>query len=330
MKSKIEIVKSRIKGSVFGVAVVDALGGPVEFQPRGSFEPVSDFQYNFNFDVPPGTWTDDTSMTLCLAKALIDSQGRFVVQAAIHNYVKWHDNGYLSATGHCFDIGFCTAQALRTWQKYFIRNPGIQKDDPAGHEAGQSAIDQALKREKYCGNGSLMRVSPIGLVYFRDINQALENAAASSDVTHPYPTCAECCEIYTKLIVRAMNNATKEDLAAEVAATMFRDSKIKDRLLRYKSLQDWQATPEHDIDSLGYVLSTLEAALWSFFTTSTFESGALRAVNLGCDADTVGAVYGGLAGAFYGMGEIPSRWVEALQKKEVIEEIASGLASLGQ
>ncbi|KAL4792263.1 ADP-ribosylation/Crystallin J1 [Aspergillus venezuelensis] len=330
MKSEIETVKSRIKGSVFGVAVVDALGGPVEFQPRGSFEPVSDFQHNFNFDVPLGTWTDDTSMTLCLAKALIDSQGRFVAQAAIRNYVNWYNNGYLSATGHCFDIGFCTAQALRTWQKYFARNPSIQKDDPAGHEAGQSAIDHALKREKYCGNGSLMRVSPIGLVYYRDMNQALENAAASSDVTHPYPTCAECCEIYSKLLVRAMNDATKEDLAAEVAATIFRDNKIKNRLTRYKSLQDWQATPEHDIDSSGYVVSTLEAALWSFFTTSTFESGALRVVNLGWDADTVGAVYGGLAGAFYGLGEIPSRWVGALQKKEVIEEIASGLASLAQ
>ncbi|KAL4950620.1 ADP-ribosylation/Crystallin J1 [Aspergillus filifer] len=303
MKLEIEIVKSRIKGSVFGVAVVDALGGPVEFQPRGSFEPVSDFQHNFNFDVPPGTWTDDTSMTLCLAKALIDSQGRFVAQAAIRNYVNWHDNGFLSATGHCFDIGSCTAQALRTWQRYFDQNFGIQKDDPAGHEAGQSAIDQALKREKYCGNGSLMRVSPIGLVYYRDINQALENAAASSDVTHPYPTCAECCEIYTKLIVCAINDATKEDLAAEVATTIFRDNKIKDRLTRYKNLQDWQATPERDIDSSGFVLSTLEAALWSFFTTSTFESGALRVVNLGWGCGYRGCSIWGSGGCVLRVGE---------------------------
>ncbi|KAL4945290.1 hypothetical protein BDV06DRAFT_39322 [Aspergillus oleicola] len=330
MVSEIDIVKSRIKGSVFGVAVVDALGGPVEFQPRGSFEPVSDFQHNFNFNVPPGTWTDDTSMTLCLAKALIDSQGTFVAQAAIRNYVNWHNNGYLSATGHCFDIGFCTAQALRIWQRYFDQRPGIQEDDPAGHEGGQSAIDQALKREKNCGNGSLMRVSPIGLAYYRDMNQALKNAAASSDVTHPYPTCAECCEIYTKLIVSAINGATKENLAADVAAMVFRDKKIKRRLSQYKSLQDWQATPERDIDSSGYVVSTLDAALWSFFSTSTFESGALRVVNLGWDADTVGAVYGGLAGAFYGLEAIPSRWIEGLQKREVIEDIASSLASLAQ
>ncbi|KAL4919077.1 ADP-ribosylation/Crystallin J1 [Aspergillus aurantiobrunneus] len=322
------MIKSRIKGSVFGVAVVDALGGPVEFQPRGSFDPVTDFQHNTNFDVPPGTWTDDTSMTLCLAKALIDSKGTFVAQAAIRNYIKWHDAGYLSATDDCFDVGAGTTKALTIWQRYFDRSPDIQRDDPAGHEGGQPAIDKALKRENYCGNGSLMRVSPIGLVFFCDIDEALQNAAASSDATHPYPTCAECCVIYTKLIVRALNGANKEDLAREVAATTFKDKKLKERLSRYTRLQDWEATNGNGINSSGYVISTLEAALWSFFSTSTFESGALRAVNLGWDADTVGAVYGGLAGAFYGLEAIPSNWVGRLQKREVVEEIASDIASL--
>lgn len=175
-----------------------------------------------------------------------------------------------------------------------------------------------------------MRVSPIGLVYFRDMDKALHNATASSDATHPYPTCAECCLIYTKLIVRALNGASKADLAQEVVSTEFKDTKLKQRLSRYASLQDWQATDEDDIKSSGYVVSTLDAALWSFFSTSTFESGALRAVNLGQDADTVGAVYGGLAGAFYGLEAIPSRWVAGLQKRELVDEIASGLVSLGQ
>ncbi|KAL4786561.1 ADP-ribosylation/Crystallin J1 [Aspergillus varians] len=321
-------VKSRIKGSVFGVAVVDALGGPVEFHPRGSFDPVSDFQHNANFDVPAGTWTDDTSMTLCLAKALIDSKGTFVAQAAIRNYIKWHNDGYLSATDDCFDVGNGTTKALMIWQGYFDRLPYIQKDDSTGHEGGQPAIDKVLKREHYCGNGSLMRVSPIGLVYFHDMDEALYNAAASSNATHPYPTCAESCEIYTKLIVRALNGASKEDLAREVAATTFKDKKLRERLNGYSGLQDWEARAENSIDSSGYVVSTLDAALWSFFSTSTFEGGALRAVNLGWDADTVGAVYGGLAGAFYGLEAIPSKWVGGLQKKEVVEEIASGLVSL--
>ncbi|KAF7169105.1 hypothetical protein CNMCM5623_001913 [Aspergillus felis] len=304
-------VQSRIKGSIFGVAVVDALGGPVEFQRRGSFPPVTHFMHNHNFDVPPGTWTDDTSMTLCLAQSLIASKGNFNPQAAIRNYIEWYENGYLSATDECFDIG-----------------GHIREDDTKGHEGGQPEIDRALKREMFCGNGSLMRVAPIGLVYFRDMDRALSNAALSSNATHPYPTCVECCQIYTRLIVRAMNGASKEDLAREFASTAFVDVKLNQRLGRYSSLADWENTDGDEIKSSGYVLSTLEAALWAFFTTSTFASGAFKVVNLGDDADTVGAVYGGLAGAYYGLEEIPAEWIAGLQKKAVVEEIASGLCSL--
>ncbi|EDP49054.1 ADP-ribosylglycohydrolase family protein [Aspergillus fumigatus A1163] len=281
-------VQSRIKGSIFGVAVVDALGGPVEFQPRGSFIPVTHFIHNDTFDVPPGTWTDDTSMTLCLARSLIASKGNFIPQAAIRNYVKWHENGYLSATDECFDIGSGTRQALMIWRRYFDRSPHIRENDP----------------------------------------NALSNAALSSNATHPYPTCAECCQIYTRLIVRALNGASKEELAEEFARINFTDVKVKQRLDRYSSLTDWENTDEEHIKSSGYVLSTLEAALWAFFTTSTFKSGAVKVVNLGDDADTVGAVYGGLAGSYYGLEEIPADWIASLQKKNVVEEIASGLCSL--
>lgn len=175
-----------------------------------------------------------------------------------------------------------------------------------------------------------MRVAPIGLVYFRDMDEALYTAGCSSDVTHPYPTCAECCKIYTRAIVLAVNGTCKEDIALRLGGTTFRDAKVKQRLGGYASIKDWEDRDEDDIKSSGFVLSTLEAALWAFFTTSTFESGALRAVNLGYDADTVGAVYGGLAGAYYGLEEIPAEWIGDLQKKEVVEDIASGLASLSQ
>jgi ADP-ribosyl-[dinitrogen reductase] hydrolase len=181
----------------------------------------------------------------------------------------------------------------------------------------------------FCGNGSLMRVAPIGLFYFRDLDMALSNAALSSDATHPYPTCAECCVIYTRAIVSALHGATKEKLATEIANTQLRDPKLSHRLEGYKSLEEWHTRDESDIKSSGYVVSTLEASLWAFFSTSTFQEGALRVVNLGDDADTVGAVYGGIAGAFYGVEAIPEKWIEGLQKKEVVDEIASGLASLG-
>ncbi|EER26690.1 ADP-ribosylglycohydrolase family protein [Coccidioides posadasii C735 delta SOWgp] len=319
---------SKIKGSIFGVAVVDALGGPVEFHRRGSFAKVTGYRHNANFGVPPGTWTDDTSMTLCLAQALIESKGTFVSQAAIRNYIKWWKEGYLSSTGYCFDIGAGTASALGIWLRFFQRRASIREDDPDADNDEQPEIDRALKREIFCGNGSLMRVSPVGLVYSHDLDQALSVALRSSMVTHPYPTCAECCMLYTKLIVCAVNGGTKEDIAREFASTPFNDQNVRLRFLKYTGLTDWMATEERTIESTGFVISTLEAALWSFFTTSSFQEGALRAVNLGHDADTVGAVYGGLAGAFYGFESIPAEWLEGLQRKDIIEEISSGLVSL--
>ncbi|KAI9376460.1 ADP-ribosylation/Crystallin J1 [Aspergillus egyptiacus] len=323
-------LQSRIKGSIFGVAIVDALGGPVEFKARGTFKPISDFRHNSNFGLAPGTWTDDTSMTLCLGKSLIDSGGVFIPQACIRNYIRWYRDGYLSATGQCFDIGIATRRALDIWSEYFERMPQIGADDTEGHEGGQGEIDRALKRETCCGNGSLMRVAPIALVYFRDMDRALSNAAGSSDVTHPYPTCAECCVVYTRLLVRILHGAGKEELAGEIGGMVFNDEKLKQRLAGCKDLADWGRRKEDEIDSSGFVVSTLDAALWAFFTTSSFESGALRAVNLGWDADTVGAVYGGLAGAFYGVEGIPERWVLGLKRREVVEEVAEGLVGLCQ
>ncbi|KAL4869609.1 ADP-ribosylation/Crystallin J1 [Aspergillus spectabilis] len=230
-------LQSRIKGSIYGVAVVDALGGPVEFQPRGSFELVSSFQHNENFDVPPGTWTDDTSMTLCLAKSLIDSK----------------DTSRLRATA----LISVPAQP-----------PHLLKDNPAAHEGGQPAIDKALKQESFCGNGSLMRVSPIGLVYFRDMNEALYYTAASSEVTHPYPTSAECCMIYTKLIVLSLNGTSKEGLVRAIANTKIKDAKIKQRLSGYTSLAEWEAKDENGIKS-----STISAHLqWGYHGVNGYQS----------------------------------------------------------
>ncbi|KAK2734696.1 hypothetical protein FQN57_001466 [Myotisia sp. PD_48] len=322
-------LESRIKGSIYGVAVVDALGGPVEFHARGRFPKVTDYQYNTNFAMPPGTWTDDTSLTLCLAKSLIDSKGEFVSQDAIRNYIKWYQNGDLSATGKCFDIGNCTRQALMMWNTYFPpQEKGIPEDAPNALVEGQKAVDKALKRKAFCGNGSLMRVAPIGLVFYRNLELALSNAALSSDVTHPYPVNAECCEIYTTLIVHCLNGATKTDLAEDIATASFLDPNITSTLEDYTDIDSWKAKDIESIQSSGYVIHTLEAALWAFFTTDTFQEGAIRVVNLGDDADTVGAVYGGLAGAYYGLENIPGKWLDGLQGRDIVEKIASDLASL--
>lgn len=159
---------SRIRGSLYGVATVDALGGPVEFHSRGTFPPVTSFRHNPNFNLAPGTWTDDTSMTLCLAQSLVDTHGVFVARDQIKKYIAWYDDGYMSATGKCFDIGMATRTALTIWRDFFNNagsrggegkgtkknkqdkakeneNEGV--DDGDAHLAGQVLIDKALKHE---------------------------------------------------------------------------------------------------------------------------------------------------------------------------------------
>jgi len=109
---------SRIRGSLYGAAIVDALGGPVEFRRRGTFRLVTGFRYNGNFDLAPGTWTDDTSMTLCLAQSLVEREGRFVVYDQIGKYMRWMEEGYMSANGKCFDVGMATREALGIWKDF--------------------------------------------------------------------------------------------------------------------------------------------------------------------------------------------------------------------
>ncbi|KAL8692890.1 MAG: hypothetical protein Q9218_002183 [Villophora microphyllina] len=311
---------SRIRGSLYGVAICDALGGPIEFCWRGTFPPVTGLRYNSNFDLPPGIWTDDTSMTLCLAQSLIDKKGNFDVQDQVDKYVKWYKEGYMSSIGRCFDIGNATRIALSLWSK--------QTSDSSN--GGQAAIDAALKKKVQCGNGSLMRVSPVGLVFHKDLQKAMDYAAASSQVTHPYPTNSEACMVYTKLIASTFTS-DKEHLASLVADWQFEDPDLKARFAKYNNkLESWQEVKDEEISSSGYVVHSLEASLWAFFTTNTFREGALKVVNLGDDADTVGAIYGGIAGAYYGFEGLPDDWLNGLEAKQTIDSVVDGVVALAE
>ncbi|KAL8677999.1 MAG: hypothetical protein Q9186_005629 [Xanthomendoza sp. 1 TL-2023] len=317
---------SRIRGSIYGVAVCDALGAPVEFSSRGTFRPVTGFRYNSNFDLQPGCWTDDTSMTLCLARSLVESKGKFRPQDQVTKYIKWKEEGYMSSIGACFDIGNATRIALSIWSEELSkRGPDLET-----MEKGQLAIDKTLKRKVQCGNGSLMRVSPIGLVYHRDHAEAMRYAAASSQLTHPYPTNSEACSIYTKLIASTFQNLSKSDLASIISDWSFEDPDLKTRFAGYEKLESWTQVGEKQISSSGYVVHSLEASLWAFFTTHTFEEGALKVVNLGDDADTVGAIYGGIAGAFYGLEAISPKWLEGLAAKSIVDNVVESLVVLAE
>jgi ADP-ribosyl-[dinitrogen reductase] hydrolase len=237
-----------------------------------------------------------------------------------------------------------------------------QDADAADLRYYQGIIDDALNREvsrpqrqtfildpasdipsqSSCGNGSLMRCAPIPLVYHKNPALAQQYAAEASSPTHPHPTCQQACQIYTHLITHILNNPTsssKQNLwdilqnfnnpkDDEPVAGGHVTPALRDTLGRYKDLTSFLQTKEEDIKSSGYVVHTLEAALWAFFTTETFKEGALKVVNLGDDADTVGAVYGGLAGAWYGVEALPEEWMRGVQAKGMLDGVVEGVVGL--
>jgi ADP-ribosyl-[dinitrogen reductase] hydrolase len=329
----ISSLSSRVRGSLFGLAICDALGGPVEFKARGTFHLITVLEPNSNFGLPAGCFTDDTSMALCLAQSLIECHG-FDAQDQVRKYIAWFRTGYMSSVPErgCFDIGIGTRSVLRAWGAHF-KEHGYGKpesqDARAVTEEGQKMIDSLFKREQYCGNGSLMRVVPIALAFYAgDLDDALNCAKASSKVTHPHSRCQEACSIYTHLVIDVLHGSDKAALAEVIATASMQDGQLRDRLSEYRSLNAWAQQVESKICSTGYVIDTLEAALWAFFTTDSFEDGAVRAVNLGHDADTVAAIYGGLAGAYYGFDAIPARWMETMKNKDLLQQVSEGLEAL--
>ena len=183
-----------------------------------------------------------------------------------------------------------------------------------------------------------MRCAPIPLIYHHYPVLAQKFAALASTPTHPHPTCQEACQVYTHLITLLTNpGITKAELFAALQEFPFTCTILRETFDKYKddrgeqsatSLERFIQTPVSEIKSSGYVVHTLEAALWAFFSTSNFEEGALKVVNLGDDADTVGAVYGGLSGAWYGIEAIPNKWIDGLQAKSILDEMVEGVVKL--
>ncbi|KAA8906708.1 ADP-ribosylation/Crystallin J1 [Sphaerosporella brunnea] len=306
-------VAAKIRTSLLCLAICDALGGPAEFQPRGSFPLITSMQANRNFRLPPGAWTDDTSMTLLLIDSL-SSTRTFSEADQAARYLRWLTTGYLSVTGVCFDAGNATRMAVGIWAS------GGGLDD----------VRKALDKKACCGNGSLMRVLAVALVFWAEAAETgCELARRSSAVTHPHRVCQEACALYVLLVstilrcAAARTSVTKADLLQ-----LLRDWEYETTELgAIFGVENWIDKEEIDIQSTGYVVYSLEAALWVFFGTDSFVEGAVKVVNLGDDADTVGAIYGGIAGAWYGGGDAfwegkAKEWKEDLLKCDVVEAFA--------
>ena len=296
---------NRFRGCLIGLAVGDAVGATLEFKPRGSFTPIADMVGGGPFGLQPGQWTDDTSMALCLAISLLERR-RFDPDDQMQRYVRWWREGYLSSTGACFDIGNATVTALRRYKQE--GNPLAGSDDPYS-----------------AGNGCLMRLAPIPMFFATDIDVAERYAAESSRTTHGAAECLDACRLFARILVRALGGQSKEAVLLDDADTFDGRRQIAD-IARGK----YRDKSENTIRGSGYVVESLEAALWTFATTESFEDAILRAANLGDDSDTTAAICGQVAGAFYGEAGIPVRWLEKLAMRETITGLADQLYALPQ
>jgi ADP-ribosylglycohydrolase len=298
------------RGCLLGLAVGDAVGTTLEFRRPGSFTPIADMVGGGPFALEPGQWTDDTSMALCLAESLIES-GRFDPQDQLGRYVDWYRNGHLASTGECFDIGNTIRGALTRFEQSGESYPG--STDP--HSAG---------------NGSIMRLAPVPMRYASDPVLAIERAADSSRTTHGAATAVDACRYLSGLVVGALGGASKREVLSDrycPALGYWADHSLVPEIDEIAAGSFKLREPPEIVGS-GYVVKSLEAALWALHRGRDFREGCLLAVNLGDDADTTAAVYGQLAGALWGASAIPDEWLDKLTLRDRIEAFADDLHSL--
>ncbi|HOZ49723.1 MAG TPA: ADP-ribosylglycohydrolase family protein [Candidatus Hydrogenedentes bacterium] len=305
-------LEDRYRGCLLGLAVGDAVGTALEFKTPGSFEPIADMVGGGPFGLAPGQWTDDTSMALCLAESLIERRG-FDPIDQLERYVRWYREGHLSSTGRCFDIGNTTREALHRFER--TREPWCGSTDLWA-----------------AGNGSLMRLAPVPMFFRLDPRSAIEKAGDSSRTTHGAPAAIDACRYYAGLLAGALEGVSKEELLSDrycPAPDYWCDHALSDDIDAVARGSFHRKEPP-EIRGAGHVVRSLEAALWAFHKSVSFRDGCFLAANLGDDADTTAAIYGQIAGAFFGASGIPQPWLDRLSQRELIAEYADALLTLSE
>ncbi|GAP97897.1 ADP-ribosylglycohydrolase family protein [Leptolyngbya sp. NIES-2104] len=290
----------RFRGCLLGLATGDAIGTTVEFQQRGSFSPLTDMVGGGPFNLKPGQWTDDTSMALCLATSLV-TMGTFDAADQMNRYCDWYEQGYLSSTGKCFDIGNTVRQALQHYKH--SGNPFSGSTDP-----------------KSAGNGCLMRLAPVPMFYFPERDRILHFSAESARTTHGASECIDASCLFGEMLFRALSGMSKTEILFSSSPETIASPSIQ-----AIACGEYQRKQSREIRGTGYVVASLEAALWCFWTTESYEQAILSAANLGDDADTTAAICGQVAGAYYGESGIPAHWLEKLTMRDEITKLAEQL-----
>lgn len=304
---------NRQRGCLMGLAVADALGAAVEFKSPGSFEPVVGYRSDGPHGLDGGEWTDDTSMALALADSIANAGWDLNDQA--RRYLSWWREGTYSVNGRCFDIGNTTAAALRRFQE------------------SQDASTSGDCSSRSSGNGSIMRLAPVPLRYlelFPDRPQQLVRFAAESSLpTHASPQCVSACRYMALVLAGLMHGLDRGEVLAANWEPLEQLRRIEPLHPEVEAVAagSYRELEPPMIKGNGYVVKSLEASLWAFHDAHDFREAVLRAVNLGDDADTTGAVCGQFAGAFWGEAGIPPEWLEGLAKRQMIEQALEGLLS---
>ncbi|WP_294233542.1 ADP-ribosylglycohydrolase family protein [uncultured Chryseobacterium sp.] len=307
-------MKSFVKAGIFGVCVGDALGVPVEFRSREQLKrsPVTTMRSMGTHHQPAGTWSDDGSLTLCLADSLCNG---YDLENMALKFLQWYNAEIWTPLGRVFDIGIATSQAIHR----------IGKGTFPTLCGGNSEFDN--------GNGSLMRILPLAF-YLKDeedIETLYRTVKEVSSITHGHFRSVFACFVYVVFAIELIKGKNKEEAYTHIQKMALdfsenqgfnpKEIRLFDRVLK----NDMSKYPEVEISSGGYVLYSLEASLWCFLNSESYSEAVLKAVNLGEDTDTTGAITGGLAGIYYGFEAIPEEWIEVLARKEDIEKLCEKL-----
>ena len=302
--------RDRIIGGIMGVVVGDALGLPVQFMSRNDVrrEPVEGMIGHGTFNLPPGSWSDDSSLTLCLAESL--TQKGYSPPDIRDKFIGWLTKGYMTPYGYAYDMGGTTMMAIRQIQKY-------------------ADIRQGPSREEDNGNGALMRILPAAL-YFADDPQMVQKVGRLSAMTHGHMRSQIACGFYSVmagLILQGMGVWDAYDGAVEAFTAYFK-AKPEERPHFERILSGCLGElGDTQLKSTGYVIDSLEAAIWCVLQNDNYSETVLQAVNLGGDTDTIAAIAGGLAGVAYGVQDIPDKWIKCLAKSDEVVKIARNFAS---
>lgn len=297
-------LQNKFKGCLYGSIVGDALGAPYEFKNRGSYQASIKYGTGGSFNLRKGEWTDDTSMSLCTI-ASITEKGKVDYEDLMEKWYKWYKDGYMSSRDVCYDIGMTTSRSLMLYKhtKELFSGPS---------------------HSRFSGNGGIMRFGPVAVYcYNKSKTQQLKLGEDYSSLTHPSRICKYSARLLMKLLQAIFNNPKLSKI--QIVKMVYNDdltNEMKEIIVGALSKK------EEEISASGFVVNSLEAAIFAFLNSKSFIDGLHMIINMGEDTDTVGAIYGQIAGAYYGINGIDNYYIDNLYKKDMIRSMIDGFVDL--